>query len=165
MFSVPGRFLKIAVVGACLAAAPAFAGPIGSLVAEGAATIHVAGNGSAVEARGTHTVFAGDQIETGAAGARLMLQDGSVVNLAPSSRMVVRSANGSDRSIELMHGRMSLDARTDGWSVFSAEKDRTGVSAGSSMEFEVQSTSGTPESEESLEDRRAEPAPRPRSFS
>ena len=162
---MPCKFLKVAVLGACLAAGPVFAGPVGSLILDGSATIHIAGSGSAVEAQGTHTVFANDQIETGPTGARLVLQDGSVVTLGPASRMAIRAGNGSERSIELIRGRLSFAAQTEGWSIFSADSDPKNVSAGSSMEFGAQTVEDDIESGELMKDRRVEPAPRPRSLS
>ncbi len=155
--------LKVAVFGLCLAAAPVFAGPIGSLVVDGSATIHVAGNGSAVEARGTHTVFAGDRIDTSAAGARLMLRDGSVISLAPASSLTVRSDVGSRGSVELTRGRMMMDARSDDWSVLQAGGDRTDVSAGASIELEADDSAS--EGDETLDSPVYEPAARPRSIS
>ena len=163
------RVLRFAVaasvVGLCLGSAAVFAGPVGSLVIDGSATIHVAGNGSAVEARGTHTVFAGDRIDTRMESARLMLRDGSVIRLAPSSSLVVRDDVNAPGSIELVRGRMTMDARSDDWSVLRAGKDRTGVSAGSSVEFEAESDAEAIEAGEDIDERSFEPAPRPQSIS
>ena len=163
---VPSR---IAVYASALLAlawgALAFAGPIGSLEVDGEARIQVSGNGSYVNARGTHTIFAGDRIETRSGTARLMLRDGSIIRLGPQSDLLVGNGIGSMTSVELIRGRASVESVSETLSVSQPDGSSTSVSAGESLEFDVRVDLNEEQSGDDEDERPVRPAPRPRSIS